>query len=53
MPIAYQKVTSDNQNLWFAKPTTINLKDFISKPKFDQAALDLTYTKHMIAIDGI
>ena len=25
----------------------------MSRPKFEQAALDMTYTKHLVAIDGV
>ena len=50
--MTYQK-HSDNQNLWFVKPVSMNLKDLISRPKFEQASLDLTYSKHMTAIDGV
>lgn len=46
-------MSPENQNLWFTKPASINLKEFISRPKFEQASLDLTYSKHMTAIDGI
>lgn len=53
MPLQYQKIQSETQNLWFVKPQTINLKDYISRTKFEQASLDLTYSKHMTAIDGI
>ena len=53
MPLQYQKIQSDTQNLWFVKPQTINLKDHISRTKFEQATLDLTYSKHLTAIDGI
>ena len=31
----------------------MNLKDLIARPKFEQATLDLTYSKHMTAIDGV
>ena len=53
MPFVYSKVNPHNNNLWHIKPQKINLKEFISRPKFEQAALDLTYTKHLVAIDGI
>ena len=53
VPMSYLKTTTDNQNLWFPKPQCINLKDYISRPKFEQASLDLSYSKHMTAIDGV
>lgn len=43
----------ENQNLWFIKPTKIDLKEFVQRPKFESAALDLTYTKHLVAVDGL
>ena len=52
MPFAYQKISHENQNLWFIQPTKIDLKEYIQRPKFEEAALDLTYTKHLVAIDG-
>ena len=50
MPFAYQKVP--HENLWFIQPQKIDLKEFVQRPKFEQAALDLTFTKHLVAIDG-
>ena len=41
-----------HENLWFIKPTKIDLKEYAQRPKFSQAAVDLTYTKHLVAIDG-
>ena len=52
MPFAYQKISHENQNLWFIQPNKIDLKEYIQRPKFEEAALDLTYTKHLVAIDG-
>ena len=52
VPFVYQKVTHENQNLWFIQPTKIDLKEFAMRPKFEQAALDVTFTKHLVAIDG-
>lgn len=39
--------------MWFIEPTKIDLREYVQKPKFEKAALDLTYTKHLVAIDGI
>ena len=39
--------------MWLIKPTKVDLKEFVAKPRFDQAALDLTFTKHLVAIDGV
>jgi len=39
--------------LWFIEPTKIDLREYVQKPKFEKAALDLTFTKHLVAIDGI
>jgi hypothetical protein len=53
VPFVHAKVSHSNSNLWFLKPNKIDLKDFVTRPKFDQAALDLSFTKHMVAIDGV
>jgi len=52
MPFVYQKVAHENQNLWFIKPTKLDLKEYVQRPKFETAALDLTFTKHLVALDG-
>lgn len=31
----------------------MNLREFIAKPRFEYAALDLSYTQHLTALDGI
>lgn len=53
MPFVYSKAGNENQGMWLVKPNTVDLKEFVAKPRFEQAALDLTYTKHLVAIDGV
>lgn len=53
VPFNYEKLSHENQNLWLVRSQNIDLKSFVTQPKFEQAALDLNYSMHLTALDGI
>jgi transcription initiation factor TFIID subunit 6 len=53
VPFNYEKLSHDNPNLWLTRSQNIDLKSFVIQPKFDQATLDLAYSMHLTALDGV
>jgi hypothetical protein len=53
VPFNYERLSPENQNLWLIRSSNIDLKNFVIQPKFEQAALNLTYSMHMTALDGV
>jgi len=53
VPFNYERLSHDNQNLWLIRSSNIDLKNFVTQPKFESAALDLAYTMHLTALDGL
>lgn len=58
VPFNYERVQIDQQpqnasTLWYIKPETIDLFKYTKTPKFESVALDMTYSKHLTAIDGL
>lgn len=51
-PLTMTKLQNDNQNLWFHKPQIINLREFVQKPNFESAKVDIKLSKYLTAVDG-
>jgi transcription initiation factor TFIID subunit 6 len=43
VPFNYERLGAENQNLWLVRGQKINLRDFVTQPKFESAALDVSY----------
>ena len=46
------KLQNENQNLWFYKPELINLREFVQRPNFESAKVDIKLSKYLTAVDG-
>ena len=51
-PLTMTKLQNENQNLWFYKPEVINLREFVQRPNFESAKVDIKLSKYLTAVDG-